>query len=298
MKKSMIILMVMILVLSLSSCSKAKEPLRLGTMPTYSAAIYAVGIEQGFFEDANVEVELSVFRSARDRDAAATAGELDGFMTDIMGAINLNANNFNFLMTSSEYEVFGVMAGGELEEKSIADTRIGISENTVIEFIVDTYLDSQIKKVNIAGLPDRMGALLAGELDLGVFPNPFVGIIMGKGGQMTFDTSSEDFQPVVVVFSEDYLESDEGSIQAFYDGYAKTIEYMQRANYDDYKDALVVHGLATEENIDLFRLPVDQFGLNPVDKSTFTGIYNWMLSKGLIEEEIKFEYIYTGQFVK
>lgn len=295
--KKYILAMILLMVLTLGGCSAESEPLRLGSMPTYSAAIYAVGIEQGFFKDAGIEVDLTIFRSARDRDAAATAGELDGLMTDIMGAINLNAKDFSFIMTSREFEVFGVMNAGGFEADPNSIPTMGISENTVIEYIVDTYVEDEVAKVNIAALPDRMGALLGGELDYGVFPNPFVGIIMGSGGEMAVNTVAEDFHPVVVIFSEDYHESDDRSIQAFYDGYKETIEYMNETAYDEYKEALVIHGLATEENVDLFRLPVDQFDLNPVDEVTYDSIHTWMLDKELVDVEIKFESIYTSQFI-
>lgn len=299
MKKSSIYIYVLaLLVLSLSACTKENQPLRLGTMPTYSAAIYAVGIEKGFFEDAGVVVDLTVFRSARDRDAGATAGELDGFMTDIMGAVNLNAKGFPFMMTSREYEVFGLMAASDLKSEDSSKVSIGISENTVVEFIVDTYVKESVEKVNILALPDRMGALLGKELDYGVFPQPFIGIIIGNGGQMTFNTESENFYPVVLVFDEDYIKDHKDSVSAFYKGYQKTITYMQENNYDDYKEALVNVGIATDENVDLFRLPVTEFGLNGVDQSTYDLIINWMKDKELLTKEIKFEDIYTSQFIE
>lgn len=297
MKKICALLIIMSVVLS--SCDKDAAPIRLGTMPTYSAAIYAVGIEKGFFEKAGVEVELTVFRSARDRDGAATAGQLDGFMTDIMGAINLNAKGFPFIMTSREYEDFGVMAGPETDLDEVSIRTIGISENTVVDYIVDTYLvDEEIRKVNMTAVPDRMGAVLSGELDYGVFPQPFIGIIMGNGGQMVLTTASNDFHPVVLVFDEAYIKDSGASVKAFYDGYAKTVAYMQATAYEDYQSALVTHGLATEDTVALYRLPLDQYGLTPVAEKDFDDIERWMVQRNSLEEVVSFDALADSRFVE
>lgn len=296
MKKYSVFMLVLILLTT--SCTKETEPMHFGTMPTYSAAIYAVGVEQGFFEEAGVVVELTVFRSARDRDGAATAGQLDGFMTDIMGAINLNAKGFPFKMTSREYDDFGVMAGPNVDQTELTRPKVGLSENTVVEYITDTYLNYPVEKVAIVAIPDRMGALLAGELDYGVFPQPFMGLIMGNGGQPVVTTVQENFYPVAVVFEAAYVESHKDAVEAFYEGYEKTIDYMQSTDYDVYKEALVTYGLATSETVDFYRLPVDAYGLNMVSEKDFTDISNWMLKKGLLDNEIEFESIIDGQFIK
>jgi len=285
------------LVLLLTSCSKETAPIRLGTMPTYSDAIYAVGIEQGFFEDAGVEVELTVFRSARDRDGAATAGQLDGFMTDIMGAVNLTAKGFPVVMTSREFEEFGLMAGPQVASADQALPKVGIGENTVVEYVLDTYGSEEVEKVNIVAVPDRMGALLAGELDYGVFPQPFMGIIMGNGGSLALNTADFDFHPVTLVFDKDYLKNNERSVKAFYQAYAKTVAYMQSTDYSDYKEALVKHGLATEETVDLYRIPVSQYGLNSIKEEDYNAIIQWMTEKDLLEARPAFGDITDFKFI-
>jgi len=300
MKKWIIILssFIVLLILSVGCKSSDNQPLRLGTMPTYSAAIYAVGIEQGFFEDAGVNVELTVYKSSLDRDSAASAGNLDGFMTDIMGAINLNAKGFEFVMTSREFEEFGVVASPEVDIQTIDSPRIGISENSVIEYIVDTYLPYKSTKVPILAVPDRMGALLGGTIDYGVFPQPFMGIILSKGGQSVFTTSQENFQPVVLVFDRDLVEKKEATVVAFYEGYKKTVEYMQSHPFSEYKDALIVHSLATEDAVDGFSLPVENYGLFPVEEKTFLDITRWMQSKKILDQDIAFESIHTSKFIE
>lgn len=283
----------MLVVMLLFSGCQTKEPatIRLGSMPTYSAAIYAVGIEEGFFEDAGVKVDLTIFRSARDRDAGATAGELDGFMTDIMGAVNLVDKGFDFKITSREFEDFGVVALGE-------GNKVGLAENTITEYVADAYIDGTFSKVNVLAVPDRMATLVSGELDMGVFPQPFMGMLLGQGANLVVSTAKEDFHPVVLVFAKDFIENDSKAIKAFYEGYQETIDFMNQEPYERYKNALVVHGLATQENVDLFRLPLTSYGLNQVSQEDYDAINLWMVDKGMIEASQPFKEVVDSSFVK
>ncbi len=290
--------LVSMLIFSVSGFSKDVESIRFGTMPTYTAAIYAVGIEKGFFKNAGVTVELTVFRSARDRDAAATAGQLDGFMTDIMGAINLNMKKFPFIITSREHDDFGVMAGPGIHMSKEKIQTIGISENTVTEYIVDTYMDQKLEKVNILAVPDRMGALLGGKLDYGVFPQPFMGVIIGNGGKPVVTTIAKDFHPVVVVFEKQFIKNHKVSIEAFYNGYMKTVKYMQATDFSAYQSVLVKYGLATDKTVARYKLPVNQFGLNPLSEVDFNHITHWMQEKGLLEQDVDFGSVSSTEFMK
>jgi ABC-type nitrate/sulfonate/bicarbonate transport system substrate-binding protein len=152
-------------------------------------------------------------------------------------------------------------------------------------------------KVAIVAVPDRMGALLGGKLDYGIFPQPFIGIIQNKGGQVIVSTAKESFQPVVLVFDQAYVEQQESRLDAFYEGYKKTVEYMQSSEFFDYKDALIAQGLATPETVDLYQLPLENYGLNPVDEVSYEAIKLWMLNKDLLRIDVKFRDIQTTQFI-
>ena len=274
----------MMLVSLLSGCGATKENeiIRLGSMPTYSAAIYAVGIDQGFFEEAGVEVELTIFKSALERDSAAISGELDGFMTDIMGSIKLNEKGYPYIMTGAEYEDFAVMLSSAGADKLMEERTIGLSEATIVEYVVDTYLQGDPIKEQIVALPDRLAMLNSQQIDMGVFPQPFIGMAIGGGSEVLVSTASMNFYPVVLNFDQTYMNENEKAVDAFYEGYQKSVAYMQEHPYDDYKEALVAHGLATENTVDLFRLPVDAYGYHPVLEDDFEAVKTWMLEKGYL----------------
>lgn len=300
MKKKIIVFSVLALMITiLVACGHKEEnmSLEIGSMPTLSASIYAVGVEKGFFEEENLSVNLTIFKSAPERDAAATAGGLDGFMTDMMGLINLVDNGFDFKMTSVEYENFGIMQNMQTGEKlqsskSLGDKNsIGISENTVTEYLVDKLMDTtKIEKVNLIKIPDRLAATLSNQIQLGVFPEPFVSIIKANGGKQIYSSAEEGIQPVVVVFSDELIEENKDSIKAFYKVYNKTVQYMKETSYDEYKDVLIKYGLINEELVNLVKLPLDEFG--PAKKPSeddLNSVVQWMNSKEIINKNYKFK---------
>lgn len=283
----------------LTACSnKEPEVLRIGSMPTLSATIYAVGVEQGFFAEEGLDVELTIFRSSIERDAAATSGNLDGFMTDMMGAVTLYDKGFKFVMTSAEYEDFGIVTRKDITKNTLqSGAKVGMSNNTIIEYVMDTYLVGDHEKVNIMAVPDRLGALLSGELDMGIFPQPFIGIVLATGGTQIVSTAQNDLQPVVVVFDKALVMDNKNKVEAFYKGYEKAVAYMKNNEFDAYKNVMVKYGLATEETVDKMKLPLDKFDLHGPDQTAYEAITAWMRNEGVLENVPAFDDISVTTFV-
>jgi len=305
MKKAIGIIMMVLLLSVTAGCTvetKAEvKELSIGSMPTQSAAIYAVGVERGIFEDNGVKVNLAIFKSGQERDSAAVAGELDGFMTDMMGLINLVEKDYQFKITSYEYENFGVMANGQSGINStdaVNGQAIGMAENTVVEYIADTLLNSSdFNKIQVPRIPDRLATVLGGEVEMGVFPEPFISIIKAKGGAEVISSADQDIQPVVLVFSEEaVLERDE--VVNFYKGYNATVDYMKNNSYDAYKEVLVDYGLVKEELVDQIKIPVDLFehATMPTERD-FDDVVKWMDEKEMIDKEYRLKDVAESSFV-
>ena len=304
MKKTITILMVLVVALFAFGCTQQSEPaqLKLGSMPTLSAAIYAVGIEKGFFAENNIDVSLTIFRSAPERDAAATAGQLDGFMTDIMGYINLIDSRFEFSITSYEYENFAIMANaqsGLTMPTDINGHTIGLSENTVIEYMVDMLIkDIDVQKVQMAKIPDRLAAVLSNDLSMGVFPEPLISVIKANKGTVIAQSDDVGLSPVVFVFSEDAIKNKESAVKSFYKAYNDIVDYMQNTDYSEYKDVLVKYALATQDNVDRTHVPVEKFSHAKMPKTQdFDMVITWMLEKGLIENGYDLGDVATDAFL-
>lgn len=306
MKKNYLIciLIISVIILTLSLKNEPDEKaLRIGTMPTLTASIYVIGIEKGFFEKYNVPIDLKIYKSAIERDSAMVAGELDGVMTDMMGAINLIEQGFELKITSSEYENFGVMANKDVTgevSKILTEQRIGISNNTVTEYIVDALLENhKIQKVNIQKIPDRMAAVLNNEIPLGVFPEPFISMIKFEGGRELISSQKEGIQPVVMTFTIDAIKEKDTKIVAFYLAYNDIVKYMKETPHKEYKDLLISYGVVSDELLDSIILPVEQFSYAklPTEKD-FKSVISWMNSKDMITKAYSFEEVTLSKYIK
>lgn len=304
MKRLIAGIMIVVLMISMIGCTKDEEKkvLHLGSMPTQSASIYAVGVEKGIFEKNGVNVELKIFKSGQERDAAAVAGEVDCFMTDVMGLVNLVDKGHRFKITSYEYENFGLMASGQSNIKEISDVdgqSIGIAENTVVEYAADMLLgSSNFYKVQVPSIPDRLATVLSNEVEMGVFPEPFISIIGSKGGAKLASTADMGIQPVVLVFSDELIKSKD-EVVSFYKAYNETIDYMQSTPYDDYKQVLVNYGIVKEEMVDMVKIPVDEFAHASITtEADFNSVIKWMMDKGIIKQQYKLEDVSDDTFVK
>ncbi|WP_432664713.1 ABC transporter substrate-binding protein [Wukongibacter baidiensis] len=305
MKKAIAIILVAAMIFTFVGCSREQEvkTLRLGSMPTQSAAIYAVGVEKDIFKKHGVNIDLTIFKSAPERDAAAVAGELDGFMTDMMGHINLIDKGYKFQITSYEYENFGIMANkqsGIVDKAQLDEEKIGIAENTVTEYVVDQLLEnSKIEKTQFVKIPDRLAAVLSNDIQLGVFPEPFTSIIKAKGGNIVVSSTEQGLQPVILVFSEESIRKKNKEIKSFYKAYNETVDYMQEISYDEYKDVLIQYGLSKEETIDKIKLPVDKFAHAKMpNEDDFYKVVEWMKKKGLTEKAYNLQDVSSDEFVK
>lgn len=285
----------------LTGCTAApkEQSLNIGSMPTQTASIYAVGIEKGIFKKHNLNVNLTIFSSAIERDAAATAGTLDGFLTDIMGVVNLNENNYPYKITSSEYENFCVLAGKMQSAKTpeqLTGLKVGVANNTVTDYMADTLLKGvNIEKVNLPKVPERFAALMSGDIQTGVFPEPFVSMIKAKGGYSIVSGAENSLQPVVFVFSEKALK-EKTQIKNFYSAYNEITAYMKDTPYGDYKDVLLKYKLISPELVDHIKLPLEQYGdAKMVSKQDVETVLSWMNEKKMIKNTYTFEsLVYQG----
>ena len=93
--KIVVMTALLILLLTAAGCSKKEDAavsaagdktlLRIGMMSSSDVIPYVLINENKLSDKYNFELDLQVFTSAKDRDAAFQAGELDGVLTDYIG---------------------------------------------------------------------------------------------------------------------------------------------------------------------------------------------------------------------
>ena len=166
------------------------EPLRIGVLKIADSFPLYAAVEEGLFEKRGLQVEIIEFQSASDQSVAYEAGELDGMMTDmiVQSLINKAAGEDGMRAVAmalggspeeGRFLVVSSPSAGIDSPEDLVGKRIGISENTMMEYLVTRYLEDlgidpgQTQMVNIPKLTLRLDAVMEGkDIQAAILPDP------------------------------------------------------------------------------------------------------------------------------
>lgn len=279
---------------------KERLPLTIGLMPDMGAIPFVVAKEEGYFEAAGLDVELVVFRSAMDRDAALVTGNLDGAMADMLAILFFNQGGLPIKMTSATYGDYKMVTAPGLNEEDFSlleDKMIGLSSATVIDFATAKIADAgsfseDLVKVAIPQMPVRLEMLSKGELSGATLPDPLAATAVEAGGAVVGTTSSMDLYPGIFLMNEAILQSENDNLSAFYAAYDRAVMTVNDQGIGAYYDHLVALLGFPEAMKDQINVPTFNLSAAP-DEHTFIETQKWMLGEGLLEEETAYETLYV-----
>jgi NitT/TauT family transport system substrate-binding protein len=224
------------LVAGLAGCTKVAAPtstttptapaalakIRIGVLPTEDSLPLWVAERDGLFAKAGLDVTIQVFQSAQERDAALTAGAVDGFMGDLIAATSLRAGGVpvkvaTIMLGATPAEGrFGIAVkpGSKVTSlKELANVPVGTSSATIQEYVLDKLMlaagvpASQIKKNEVKKVPVRFELLMSGKLDAAALPEPFLSLAEKTGAKVIADdTKGANISQTVLIFSQKYLD--------------------------------------------------------------------------------------------
>jgi NitT/TauT family transport system substrate-binding protein len=199
----------------------APAKVRIGTLTTEDALPLWVAERDGLFKKAGLDVAITVFQSAQERDAALTAGAIDGFMGDIIAVAALRAGGVPVKVTTimlgatPEEGRFGIVAAPGSKTTSLeqlAGVAVGTSSGTIQEYVLDGLMGQagialeQVKKEEVKKVPVRFELLMTGKLQAAALPEPFLSLAEKQGAVLVADdTQGVNLSQTVLVFSEKYL---------------------------------------------------------------------------------------------
>ncbi|QUI21716.1 ABC transporter substrate-binding protein [Vallitalea pronyensis] len=282
-----------------AGCSK-KEPttLTIGVLPNLDSIPMILAKENGYLGE---HIELSYFKSAVDRDTALQTGNIDGTASDLLSAIFLKDNQFDMQVTSKTQGAFAIVTTPGLQADAIkADTSIGISSNTIIEYLTDIYALSQdmgLNKVAIPKMPTRLEMLQHGKIDLAMLPEPLAHAAVLNGGTYVTTSDAIGTNPAVMIFSQASIDKKAGLISDFYRGYNQAVDYIKDTDRETYMDVVMEKAGFPPTTRDTLTLPAYEHASLP-DESELERVNKWMLEKELTKQTYTFDDMATPQFIE
>ncbi|MEY8356253.1 MetQ/NlpA family ABC transporter substrate-binding protein [Lachnospiraceae bacterium 54-53] len=276
------------------SKTEADTTVHLGVM--YSSDIVPLTIitEQGLDKKYGFQLDMQVFSSAKDRDAALQTGKLDGVFTDFIGLCMYQNAGLDVKAAGCTDGDYVLLAGKDTGITSLDNARgrsIAISENTLIDYSLDyilnnagfddTYLDKQV----VPRIPDRLEMLRNGKIDLVLLPEPFSTLAVKDGAVVLGSANTDGLYPAVSAFTKEAIDEKSATLRKMYQAYDEAVDYINSTPLEEYEATVIQAAGYPEELTGSIELPV--YRKNELPKTDdLQAAVEWSAEKGLCSPEL------------
>jgi len=297
--------------LGLTGCKKEEEKtLHIGLMKSILSVPYYYALEHKIFEKYDVNVKLELFNSAKDRDSAYLGKQINAVSTDLVAALLYLNSGKEIVITSETEEEFRLITRKDYGATSLQDiskAKIGVSENTVVDYLVDYVMkENNIQYVNqneyenqenkvytkipVPSVPDRFSLLDKGSLDMAIMPEPFPSLMVNKGGLELWNNVDANLYVTCFVVDKAFAEDNYEMIKNMNLAINEAIKEMMDGDYEDYQSIITdpEHTLIPIESINLINEQIFHPLRNP-SEATFLDVVAWCKAKNLINQDYKLE---------
>jgi NitT/TauT family transport system substrate-binding protein len=269
--------------------------LRLGIFADADSLPFLACESEGSFVSEGISVQLIRFQSAVERDSAFQAGAVDGIISDVLAVLLSSQAGFSVRITSLTDGRYGIAVSPSSGIRSLEDLKgksIAISSNTVIHYMVDTFLlkagisSAEVSLVPVPKMPVRLEMLLGGQVAAAGMPEPFLTTAVTKGSKVLAATDDLGLGAGVLVFSEKALDAKIETIRALYSAYWKAAQKIN-ANPSAYRFLLREKLGFSKEAAETFVFVVYKKPRLPTEDDVAMAAA-WLRGKGLLKKDTGF----------
>ena len=241
-----------------------------------------------------------------DRDTALQTGKIHGAISDMLSVVFFNDNKFDIKITSKTDGSFKLISGknsGISKIEQSAGKSIGISKNTIIEYLTDRIMESSNidvnlpKKVAIPKIPTRLEMLNNGKLDMATLPEPLASAAIASGGKVLSSSDKLGINPGVMIFTKDAIVSKPEEIKALYRAYNKAIEFINQEKPENYIDFVIKEAGFPETVKNTLTLPNYSKASMPPEKE-LEEVLTWLKAKKLTTNNYTLKDLSNSSFIK
>ena len=241
-------------------------PIRIGVLP--DAGVLPLYLMSG--------VEVVPFMSAKERETAMQLGELDGVTTDLVSVVANGQKGMPQRVLTVTESRFLIVAHPDHSHDPIWS--IGISENTIIEFMVDQLAyGKDIDKVAIPQVPVRMEMLRNGKIPMACLTDAMAWPLLSRGFPILADQQGSGLEPAVLAFSEEYLKQNPSVTETFTGDWNRAVEEIN-SNPDKYRSLLLEGARLPEDPENPYPMPL-YHPVAPPGEETVNVVLEWFAEK-------------------
>ncbi|KPU46209.1 putative ABC transporter periplasmic binding protein precursor [Oxobacter pfennigii] len=300
-KRLFALLTASIISVSMIACSPSntgestdKKTLNFGAMSSVDVIPMVIANEKGFYKEEGLDINLQIFKSAQDRDAAFQAGSLDGIIGDEVAICLYQNADFDVKILGNTDGDFMLVAGAQSGIKSMKDIKgkkVAISEKTVIENTLDVLLEKNsltpedVVKTVIPAMPTRLEMLRTNNVDAALLPEPFSTLAIKDGGILLGSAGSLSTFPSVTAFTQQAIDAKSDEIKAFYRAYDKAVDYINNTPVSEFEDIIIKAVGYPEDMKGQIVLPKLRKNTLPAE-SEIQAVIDWAKKKGIIQKDL------------
>ena len=287
------------------------ETLRMALLPVLDVLPFHVAEQNGYFEQAGVQVELVPVKSAQENATLMQTGQIEGTLTDLLFPVLFNQNGevVKTVRTARkaypDSHVFSILAAPGRDIQSPADlagVEIGISQNTVIEYLTDRMLENaglsqdQITTQEVSAIPVRFELLLNDQIPAATLPEPLTSGAIAAGAVLIVDdTSIPELSQSILVFSTEALQEKPEAVRRFLMAWEIAVGELNN-NPEAYRALLIEKGRVPEAIQDTFQMPPFPEASVPTAEQ-LADVIEWAIDKDIVENQVAYESLVDGSYL-
>jgi NitT/TauT family transport system substrate-binding protein len=305
------------LVLLGAACGPAQQKgedttLKVGLLPIMDALPFFVAQEQGYFADEGINMEMVPVKSAQESNALLQAGEIDGVLTDLQTVALFNQESAQLKIIAiarrayPEYPHFRIVAAKGFVvngPEDLAGVPIGISQNTIIEYLNDRLLAEyglpaeQIAVEEVSAIPVRFEMLIEGQLKAALLPEPLGSAALAAGGTLIVDdTQFSQYSQSVLAFTIDTLAEQPNTSKAFLRAWNKAVADINQ-DPNAYRQVLIEKTNVPpmiQGTYDVPKYPQAEI----TTETEWNDVVQWAQEKGLINGPVPYAESVDGSYLE
>lgn len=269
--------------------------LRVAVLPVIDAIPFLIAEKEGIFAKHGINASITVYSTARDRDAAIQAGQVDVALSDPVASLIMIERGVGVRIVSllmGEHPEDGVFYLLASPGSQGMPKRIAISKNTIIEFVAVQMLRhlgidlASVELVDVPPIPTRFQLLMEGKVEAAVLPDPWGTLAIEKGARLIL-ADSQLPRPVTmsVVIAKEGLSPEaarrlERALNEALDLY--------KANPEKYRELIESKVFIPQELKGKWR-PVWNGKIKEYPRENFDLVHSWLRESKLLGRELRYE---------
>jgi NitT/TauT family transport system substrate-binding protein len=254
---------------SAATAKPERASLKVGlAQPIFSYTPLYVAKEKGFWEDENLDVELTIFQSSTENQQALLGGAIDigaGGYTEPMtiAAQGKDTVVFGFIQGALPYRLMTkpeITDVNQLEGKTLAVSKIGALSDQITRIAINEkgFDPDKAKYQQAGGSPSRLAALESGAVDGALLDSPSYQLAEKAGMNVLLNVSAElpGFPYEVLYASKEAIGANNGVFLRFMRGFIRGAQYAtDPANESEVLDIVAA---ATGQKAEDLKLAYDE----------------------------------------